>query len=159
VIINNNTFNEVREKALEVLIKNFNQRDILTKELSKTDIVVNETEYEIHVRTLRYMRNLRISLNLLMRDERYKNFIGSDGKTQENKETIINILGFLKNDLKSLDPLSKRRLQNLLKNANIIDDLLENTLFQMEGKEMLHRDIFQSVIDFFYQMCLNNPNC
>lgn len=159
VIINNRTFNEVREKALEVLIKNFNQRDILIRELSKTDIVVNETEYEIHLRTLRHMRNLRVNLTILMRDERYKSMIGSDGKTQENKEKIISILNMLKGDLKSLDPLSKRRLQNLLKNANIIDELLENTLQKMAGKEMLHRDIFQATIDFFLELCHNNPNC
>lgn len=41
-IFSNQSSIEVRRKALNVLIRNFNQRDILIKELSKTQIVVNQ---------------------------------------------------------------------------------------------------------------------
>jgi hypothetical protein len=40
-IFNNESSYDVRLKALQVLIINFNQRDILIKELSRVDIIVS----------------------------------------------------------------------------------------------------------------------
>lgn len=37
--------------------------------------------------------------------------------------------------------------------------LLENTLKKLVSKEFYYKDLFQSIIDLFYQMCLNNPSC
>jgi len=75
IIINSNTFNEVRQKALEVLIKNFNQRDILIAELSRTEVVINNDEFDTHLNTLKRMRHLKIGLMNLMRDEKYSSMI------------------------------------------------------------------------------------
>ena len=30
---------------------------------------------------------------------------------------------------------------------------------KLVSKEFYYKDLFQSIIDFFYQMCLNNPSC
>ena len=47
-IFNNQSSFEVRLKALQVLIKNFNQRDHLIKELARTDLIVSKEDYEIY---------------------------------------------------------------------------------------------------------------
>jgi hypothetical protein len=51
-IFMNNTNLTVRQKALSVLIKNFNQRDILIKELSRTELIVSPADYRIYTNFL-----------------------------------------------------------------------------------------------------------
>jgi hypothetical protein len=75
VIISERTNVQVRQKALEVLIKNFNQRDLLIKELSRTEVVVNAQEYDVHARVLKRMRELKVQLTSLLRDEEYGHMI------------------------------------------------------------------------------------
>jgi len=41
-IFMSSTNKEIRTKALEVLIKNFNQRDHMVRELSRSEIIVSE---------------------------------------------------------------------------------------------------------------------
>jgi hypothetical protein len=41
-IFQNDTNEDVRRLALQIFIKNFNQRDILVKELVRTDIIVSQ---------------------------------------------------------------------------------------------------------------------
>ena len=47
-IFSNESSYDVRLKALQVLIKNFNQRDYLVKELSRTDIIVSRGDFDIY---------------------------------------------------------------------------------------------------------------
>jgi len=46
-----------------------------------------------------------------------------------------------------------------MRHGHVIDILLNKTLKALTGKEFFYRDLFQMTIDFFYQLCLNNPNC
>jgi len=55
-IFNNTTDTDVRKKALEVLIKNFNQRDMLLKELSRTELIVNPYDYRVYLNFLNKQR-------------------------------------------------------------------------------------------------------
>ena len=111
VIISEQTNLSVRQKALEVLIKNFNQRDLLIKELSRTEIVVNAQEYDVHLRILKRMRDLKIHLSNLMRDEKYSHMIEiPPNQTKTTKDKIVQTLHELNSELRSQDPLTKRRL-------------------------------------------------
>jgi hypothetical protein len=58
-IFANNTNIEVRQKALEVLIKNFNQRDLLVKELARTELIVNQVDYRVYLNFLSKQRQLK----------------------------------------------------------------------------------------------------
>jgi len=44
IFMNENSY-DVRLKALQVLIKTFNQRDMLVKELARTDIIVSKDDH------------------------------------------------------------------------------------------------------------------
>lgn len=44
-IFQNDTNEDVRRLALQIFIKNFNQRDILVKELVRTDIIVSQQDH------------------------------------------------------------------------------------------------------------------
>jgi hypothetical protein len=45
-----------------------------------------------------------------------------------------------------------RKLQNMLKHINLIDDLLNVLLKRLIYKEYSYRDLYQTVVDFFFQM-------
>jgi len=47
-IFNNRTESEVRNRALEILIQNFNQRKLLVTELVRSDIIVSNDDYIIY---------------------------------------------------------------------------------------------------------------
>jgi hypothetical protein len=58
IIVSPLTNIQVKRNALEVLIKNLNQRDILIKELSRTEIIVDKSEYVLHLKFFNDMRQL-----------------------------------------------------------------------------------------------------
>jgi hypothetical protein len=41
----------------------------------------------------------------------------------------------------------------------LIEALLNRTLKRLAGKEYYYRALFQATVDFFYDLCLNNPSC
>jgi hypothetical protein len=47
-IFMNESSYDVRLKALQVLIKTFNQRDMLVKELARTDIIVSKEDHSLY---------------------------------------------------------------------------------------------------------------
>ena len=55
-IFRNNTNYETRRRALQVLIGNFNQRELLVKELARTDIIVSAQDYRIYINFLSKQR-------------------------------------------------------------------------------------------------------
>jgi len=97
----NNTNLDVRQKALQVLIRNFNQRDSLIKELARTDIIVSADDYRTYINFLSKQRQLRQLTNKLIQDEMYhmiyKKSPGSE--TKNTKTDIKNILNALAKDL------------------------------------------------------------
>lgn len=47
-IFNNASESQVRNRALEVLIQNFNQRHLLVRELVRSEIIVSKDDYEVY---------------------------------------------------------------------------------------------------------------
>ena len=80
-------------------------------------------------------------------------------QTKSTAERIVQVLRQLASELRSQDPLARRRLQNLLRHGHLIDRLLTGTLKRLAGKEQFLRELFQATVDFFYELCLNNPSC
>lgn len=159
-IIDDYTHIEVRQKALEVLIKNFNQRDILIKEICRTEVIVNGDDAEIHLDFLQKIRMLKSLLTSMMRIEKYSSIVDVPHiNARGAKDKIVAILNTLIQQMKDTDPLTRRRLQNLQRHAGLIQDLLENTLKLLVNKEFYYRDLFQCTINYLYQMCVNNPSC
>jgi len=71
-IFKNESTVEVREKALEVLIFNFSQRDRLMDELSKVEIIVTPDDYTFFYDVLDRQRKLNVLIRRLDRDEKYR---------------------------------------------------------------------------------------
>ena len=70
-IFKNESTVEVREKALNVLIYNFTQRDRLIEELSKVEIIVTTDDYAFFYDILDRQRKLNVLIRRLDRDEKY----------------------------------------------------------------------------------------
>ena len=51
-IFNDETKQNVRRKALEVMIKEFNQKELLVNELMKTTLIVSNDDYHTHIKFL-----------------------------------------------------------------------------------------------------------
>ena len=159
IIISPLTNIQVKQNALEVLIRNLNQRDILIKELSKTEIIVDPVDYRLHLKFFENLKVLTESLDGLMIDEKYNRMINiPQMQTKALKDKVVNLIQEMTNDMKRVEPLTLRRVQNLVRQSGLIDMLLNGTLKQLENKEFYYKDLFQTIIDFFHQSCLNNPN-
>lgn len=160
-IFMNSTNFEIRTKALEVLITHFNQRDHLVKELSRSEIIVSEHDYRIYLNFLSKQRQLKQLTHKLILDEQaymvYKKSPGTE--TKNTKNDIKNILSAMSKDIRSAEPIEKKRIQNMLRHIGMINDLLTVLLKQLIFKEIQYRDLFQHCIDFFYACCYENPSC
>ena len=55
-IFNNASESQVRNRALEVLIQNFNQRHLLVRELVRSEIIVSKDDYEVYFNFLQKQR-------------------------------------------------------------------------------------------------------
>jgi hypothetical protein len=51
-IFNDDTKQPIRRKALEVMIKEFNQKELLVNELMKTSLIVSNDDYYTHIKIL-----------------------------------------------------------------------------------------------------------
>lgn len=47
----------------------------------------------------------------------------------------------------------------MIRHINLIDDLLNVLLKRLIFKEFYYKELFQTVVNFFFQCCYNNPNC
>lgn len=109
-IIDTSTSLEVRQKALEVLIRNFNQRDILIKELCRTEILVNFDQFQEHQEFLSNLRQLKQQQNYLMRNEMYSHMLGLQGQSSKPiKDKVVVIIQNMNKAMRSTDPLTRRR--------------------------------------------------
>ena len=59
----------VRINALKVLLKNFTQRDLLVKELARTDIIVSGSDYTMYSNFITKQRKLKENMHLMIQDE------------------------------------------------------------------------------------------
>jgi len=84
-IFKNESTVEVRQKALEVLIFNFTQRDRLIDELSKVEIIVTPDDYAFFYDVLDRQRKLNVLIRRLDRDEKYHSI---DADCHDNKRTL-----------------------------------------------------------------------
>lgn len=89
-IFQNNTNIDVRRLALQVFIKNFNQRDLLVKELVRTDIIVSELDHQQYVNFLGKQRQLKQLTNKLVQDEMY-HMIYKKSPSAETRNTKVDI--------------------------------------------------------------------
>jgi len=80
-------------------------------------------------------------------------------ETKNTKNDIINILQTIINTLDESDPVQNRKLQNMLRHINIIDDLVNSLLRRLIFKEFYYKDLFQQVIHFLFNLAYQNPNC
>ena len=94
------------------MIKNFNQRNMLVKELARSDIIVSNDDYKIYFDFLQKQRQLKQLINKLIQDEMF-HMIYKKSPSMETKNTkndIINILQSVIISLESCDPLQNRKL-------------------------------------------------
>lgn len=61
----------MRNRALEILIQNFNQRHILARELVRTEIIVSKDDYEVYFNFLQKQRQVKLLIEKLVRDEMF----------------------------------------------------------------------------------------
>lgn len=47
----------------------------------------------------------------------------------------------------------------MIRHIGMINDLVNVLLKRLVFKEMSYRDLYQTVIDFLFQVCYSNPNC
>jgi hypothetical protein len=68
-IFNDATKQSVRRKALEVMIKEFNQKELLVNELMKTSLIVSNDDYHTHIKFLLKQRYLKTNIEQMLENE------------------------------------------------------------------------------------------
>jgi len=68
-IFNDSTKQNVRRKALEVMIKEFNQKELLVNELMKTSLIVSNDDYHTHIKFLLKQRFLKTNIQQMLHNE------------------------------------------------------------------------------------------
>ena len=68
-IFNDATKQSVRRKALEVMIKEFNQKELLVNELMKTSLIVSNDDYHTHIKFLLKQRYLKKHIQHMLHNE------------------------------------------------------------------------------------------
>lgn len=63
-------------------------------------------------------------------------------ETKNTKVDIINILFSMKTELQSSDEIRLKKLQNMLRHINLIDDLVNVLLKRLIFKELVYQDLF-----------------
>ena len=93
-IFKNESSTEVKTAALRILIKNFNQRDLMVKELSRSDLIVTSDDYNVYLSFIAKQRQLRQLINKLVQDEMFHMVYNKSpgNETRNTKNDIINIL-------------------------------------------------------------------
>jgi len=84
------------------------------------------------------------------------------GKNEDTK-TRINDLIMIITQLKVFinnsesDPIAMRKVQNLLRNVQIVDPMINILLKGLYFDSAIHRHLFQEVLDFMYMYVKDNP--
>lgn len=88
------TITEVRNRAVDILIQYFNQRQALLKELVRTEIIVSKDDYMIYFNFLSKQRLMKQLINKLVQDEMFHMVYKKSPsmETKNTKKDIINIL-------------------------------------------------------------------
>ena len=163
-IFKNESTVEVREKALEVLIFNFSQRDRLMDELSKVEIIVTPDDYTFFYDVLDRQRKLNVLIRRLDRDEKYRTVdvqCQDKSKTELTKNEIMKIVDLYNKDFDRFaqDEVEFTKYQNMLYHIGLTEDLTDKLLKRLGSKKTYYRDMFQQIIDFIYRACHQNEHC
>jgi hypothetical protein len=143
-IFSNDSNHNVRLSALKVLLKNFTQRDLVVKELAKTDLIVSNSDYLIYYNFIQKQRKLKEKTHQLIQDEMYHMIYQKQPNldTKTTKEEVMEILNYFMDQLKKANDVELRRMQNMIRHINIIDDLVNVLLKRLIYKELYYNDLF-----------------
>jgi hypothetical protein len=80
-------------------------------------------------------------------------------ETKSAKDEIMEIISYFIDVLsKATTDVEIRRLQNMIRHINLIDDLLNVILKRLIYKELYYNDLFQKIVDLLFLICQTNPN-
>jgi hypothetical protein len=80
-------------------------------------------------------------------------------ETRNTKNDIINILDGLAQELQRAEMIQLKKLQNMIRHINLINDVVNVLLKRLIFKEIFYKDLFQTVIDFLFALCYSNVSC
>lgn len=111
-IFNNSSESQVRNRALEILIQNFNQRHLLVKELVRSEIIVSKEDYEVYFNFLQKQRQVKMLIEKLVQDEMFHMVYKKSPSVETNntKKDIINILKQMCLEMQQTDIVGLRKL-------------------------------------------------
>lgn len=72
--------------------------------------------------------------------------------TKIAKEEVMEIINYFIDSLDKANDVELRRIQNMLKHMNIIEDLVNSLMKRLIYKELYYNDLFQRVVDLMYMM-------
>ena len=72
------------------------------------------------------------------------------------KNEIKKIVNQLTNEIRSFDIVKKRKFQNMVRHIDLIDQLI-TLMMKLKDKMFYYRDLFQEIVDFMLECCVNNP--
>ena len=59
-------------------------------------------------------------------------------------------------EIKSYDPVKKRKFQNMTRHVDMIDQLI-TLMMKLKDKMFYYRDLYQEIVNFMIECCVNNP--
>ena len=80
-------------------------------------------------------------------------------QTKKAKDEVMEILTYFHETLaKAANDVELRKVQNIIRHLNIIDDLVNVLLKRLIYKELYYNDLFQKIIDLLFHVCFMNPS-
>ena len=123
----------------------------------KTNIIVNNDDYHTFILFLSKQRELRHQIHLMLQNEIVQEIFEDQVNESKNiKESIKAIVNLLATEIKSYDPVKKRKFQNMTRHVDMIDQLI-TLMMKLKDKMFYYRDLYQEIVNFMIECCVNNP--
>lgn len=155
----------IRNKAIELMILNFSQREQFREEILKIELIISEKDQELYNT---YKENVsrvkKLTAHLILDDLEYLLLSNFDKEKYKNRvrDTTI-IIKNMRSSLKRIFPekIREQRLEEIKKSQNIlrqfgIHELLIHSMKQIFYRPNEHFQLFSAILGFLEYFCWNN---
>lgn len=165
VVFNQTKDKRIQNKAIDILIDGFSQREKLLSEIIKVELIITEQDSNAYNQYKEnYNRVKKLFHHLILDDLEYLLMQNFDKEKYRNRvrDTTI-IMKNIKASLKRVfnDKTKTERMAEIKKNQNILRQFGMHTLLIKSMKEIYYRsnnhfDLFSAILKFLEYFCWNN---
>lgn len=158
-IFNKASNDGIRDNALNVLVKHFQQREEFLNEVVKIELIVSDKDKEEYKNIKFQHYRLTELIDQITHDDYYYWLyqIFNKDKTKISLNDITDILTDLINTLHTDDERLHKK-QNMMRHLDIGNDLITNLMKKLYYKKEYHYTMYKEITNFLFMYCYKNPN-